>query len=151
MPLVWMSFSAMPADLIAAITFCICAALADSAALASAACVTTPVDSEATSGTRLASARAETESRVPSLAGAVAGGWALAVMVIGLRAGAQASAVGDCGLRCIVVFERGFDAWSIALMDLAVSRHGVGTGPVTVFCGLQGIFPRCCTLNRNPP
>src|SRR3546814_16074573 len=56
MPLVRMSFSAMPAALIAAITLFICVALAASAALASAAWVTTPVDSEATSGTRLASA-----------------------------------------------------------------------------------------------
>src|SRR3546814_10427462 len=56
MPLVRMSFSAMPAALIAAITLFICVALAASAALASAAWVTTPVDSDATSGTRLASA-----------------------------------------------------------------------------------------------
>src|SRR5690606_11638668 len=104
MPLVWMSFSAMPAALIAAITLLICAALADSAALASAACVTTPVDSEATSGTRLASAWADTESRVPSpaVAGEAVGVWALAVMVIGLRARAPASAARYRGLRGIV-------------------------------------------------
>src|SRR5690606_15081833 len=108
MPLVWMSLSAMPAALMAAITSCICAAFADSAALASAACVTTPVDSEATSGTRLASARAETESSVPSLAAVVVGVWALAVMVIGLRARAQASAARDRGLRGIVFSGRGW-------------------------------------------
>src|SRR3546814_1262273 len=61
----------------------LCRSLAASAALASAAWVTTPVDSDATSGTRLASAWAETESSVPSLA-ETAGGWvwALAVMVM---------------------------------------------------------------------
>src|SRR3546814_7907840 len=97
MPLVRMSFSAMPAALIAAITLFICVALAASAALASASWVTTPVDSDATSGTRLASAWAETESSVPSLA-ETAGGWvwAVAVMVMVMdmqvRAGALASA-----------------------------------------------------------
>src|SRR3546814_1262606 len=102
MPLVRMSFSAMPAALIAAITLFIWVALAASAALASAAWVTTPVDSEATSGTRLASAWAETDSSVPSLAGMV-GGWvgALAVMVMQLRARALASATGTEGGGCM--------------------------------------------------
>src|SRR3546814_17785034 len=68
MPLVRMSFSAMPAALIAAITLFIWVALAASAALASAAWVTPPVASAATSGTRLASAWAVTDSSVPSLA-----------------------------------------------------------------------------------
>src|SRR5690606_25176707 len=110
MPLVWMSFPAMPAALIAAITLFIWVALAASAALASAAWVTTPVDSEATSGTRLASAWAETESRVPSLvtaAGAVF--WALAVMAMQLRARALASATGRRGLRSMVFSVRGGD------------------------------------------
>src|SRR3546814_11962186 len=102
MPLVRMSFSAMPAALIAAITLFICVALAASAALASAAWVTTPVDSDATSGPRLASAWAETESSVPPLA-ETAGGlvWALAVMVmvmvVPVRAGAVAGAGGAKG------------------------------------------------------
>ena len=66
MPLVWMSRSAIPAARIAAITLSICAAFARIAALASAAWVTTPVEIVAMSGTRLASADADTESRVPS-------------------------------------------------------------------------------------
>src|SRR3546814_2902218 len=103
MPLVRMSFSAMPAALIAAITLFIWVALAASAALASAAWVTTPVDSEATSGTRLASAWAETDSSVPSLAGMVGGGvWALAVMVVQLRARAMASASGQKDRKSVV-------------------------------------------------
>src|SRR3546814_13635820 len=75
-----------------------------SAALASAAWVTTPVDSDATSGTRLASAWAETESSVASLA-ETAGGWVWAlavmvmVMVMQVRARALASASGRKGLR----------------------------------------------------
>src|SRR3546814_14517328 len=73
MPLVRMSFSAMPAALIAAITLFICVALAASAALASAAWVTTPVDSDAPSGTRLASAWAGTEGSGPS--DRKSGGW----------------------------------------------------------------------------
>ena len=56
----------MPAALIAAITLSICTALARIAALASAAWVTTPVEMVATSGTRLALASADTDSRVPS-------------------------------------------------------------------------------------
>src|SRR3546814_3441124 len=104
MPLVRMSFSAMPAALIAAITLFICVALAASAALASAAWVTTPVDSEATFGTRLASAWAETESSVPSLEEMVGGWvWALAVMVMQLRARALASASGRKGLRVMEI------------------------------------------------
>src|SRR3546814_16830814 len=99
MPLVRMSFSAMPAALIAAITLFIWAALAASAALASAAWVTTPVDSEATSGTRLASAWAATDSRVPSLAGQVGGWvWALAVLVLQLGARALGRACGREGV-----------------------------------------------------
>ena len=49
-------------------TLSICCALARIAALASAAWVTTPVEMVAMSGTRLASAVAETESRVLSAA-----------------------------------------------------------------------------------
>src|SRR3546814_20471264 len=88
--------SAMRAALIAAITLFIWVAWAASAALASAAWVTTPVDSEATSGTRLASAWAETDSSVPSLAGMV-GGWvrALAGLVMKPRAGSRARAGGQ--------------------------------------------------------
>src|SRR5690606_8605030 len=116
MPLVWMSFSAMPASLIAAITLFIRAALAFSAALASAAWATTPVDSEATSGTRLASAWAETESRVPSLADVAGGGvWALAVMVMQLRARALASARGRKGLR---------------IMGISIAGCGVRVGTI---------------------
>src|SRR5690606_12596761 len=81
MPLVWMSRSAMPAARIAATTLAICAELALSAALASAAWVTTPVDRLATSGTRLASARAVTESRVPSVAATGAADWAWALVI----------------------------------------------------------------------
>src|SRR3546814_16983434 len=89
MPLVRMSFSAMPAALLAAITLFIWVALAASAALASAAWVTTPVDSEATSGTRLAPAWAEADSSVPSLSG-MAGGGVLALAVMGMRLGGGA-------------------------------------------------------------
>ena len=67
MPLVWMSFSAMPAALIAAITLAICSAFWRMAALPSTAWVTTPAEIVATSGTREASALAETESNVPSV------------------------------------------------------------------------------------
>ena len=67
MPLVWMSFSATPEALIEATTLAICSAFWRIAVLASAACVTTPVEIVATSGTRLASACADTESKVPSL------------------------------------------------------------------------------------
>ena len=65
MPLVCTSRSAMPAARIAAITLSICTALARIAALASAAWVTTPVEMVATSGTRVASAEADTDSNVP--------------------------------------------------------------------------------------
>jgi hypothetical protein len=61
----------MPAAFTAAITLLISSALARSAPLASAAWLTTPVDKVATSGTRVALASAETDSRVPSPAGAV--------------------------------------------------------------------------------
>src|SRR3546814_12979200 len=116
MPLVRMSFSAMPAALIAAITLFIWVALAASAALASAAWVTTPVDSEATSGTRLASAWAETDSSVPSLAGMVGGWvWALAVMVMQLRARALASArrteEGRVGQECVGTCSSGWSPY----------------------------------------
>src|SRR3546814_969087 len=99
MPLVRRSFAAMPAAVIAAMSLFLWVALAASAALASAAWVTTPVDSEATSGTRLASAWAETDSSGPSLAGMVGGWvWALAVMVMQRRARALASASGQKGM-----------------------------------------------------
>src|SRR3546814_18737419 len=119
MPLVRMSFSAMPAALIAAITLFICVALAASAALASAAWVTTPVDSAATSGTRLASARAETESSVPSLAEMVGGWvWALAVMVMQLRDRELTSPSGRTGMR--VRGGSGMDIGSAALCERAL-------------------------------
>src|SRR3546814_17036290 len=63
-------------------------------------CSSEVCSSEATSGTRLASAWAETDSSVPSLAGMVGGWvWALAVMVMQLGERARASASGQKGLR----------------------------------------------------
>src|SRR3546814_5679069 len=91
-PLVWISRSAMPAARIAAITFSIWVAFARIAALASAAWVTIPAEIVATSGTRLASACADTDSRVPSLLAMTAGAasWADAVMAMALTARAEA-------------------------------------------------------------
>src|SRR5688572_20709169 len=97
MPVVCTSRSAMPAALIAATTLSICAALARIAELASAAWVTTPADTVAISGTRLASACAETESRVPSVGTAYAGipaFWAQAAVIVAPKARAVASSSG---------------------------------------------------------
>lgn len=67
MPLVCTSLSAMPAALTAVMTLLICSAFWRIAALPSTAWVTTPADTVAMSGTRLASASADTLSKVPSL------------------------------------------------------------------------------------
>jgi hypothetical protein len=75
MPLVWMSRSAIPAARIATMTP-ICAAFARIATMASVAWLTTPVEMVAASGTRVASADAETDSRVPSAGWHRRGDWA---------------------------------------------------------------------------
>src|SRR6476619_7147856 len=91
-----MSRSATPAALIWAMTLSICAALARIAPLASADCVTTPAEIVATSGTRFASAWADTDNRVPLL-DAIVATWALlafcaeAFMARALRESAAAS------------------------------------------------------------
>ncbi|MNV84936.1 hypothetical protein D3C71_1788490 [compost metagenome] len=94
-PLVCTSRSAMPAALIAASTLVICSAFWRMAVLPSTAWVTTPAESVATSGTRLASALAEMLSRVPSAGTAMVGwDWAWAV-IEAPRARDRASSNGD--------------------------------------------------------
>ena len=156
MPLVWMSRSAMPAAWIAAITLSICTALARIAALASAAWVTTPVEMVATSGTRVASAVADTDSSVPRRGdGDIGGVCALAVMgKATARERAKYEGTQDHGeLRIDAGEACAWRGWrqvnGSARGERVVSRNGVVTRCAgTVRSRSRVRLPACCILPR---